>query len=67
MAAKALKPLPSGKVTIFKITNRRGFAALCMRNLTEGRTPDQAFQRMSKAVRRAGYELRGKVPKAKNF
>ncbi|HTL47687.1 MAG TPA: hypothetical protein VL688_06455 [Verrucomicrobiae bacterium] len=65
MATKTLRPLPSGKVTIFKISNRRGFAAVCMRNLTEGRSADQAFQRMAKAVRRAGYELRGKVPKAK--
>ena len=61
--ARVLKPLPSGKVTIFKISNRKGFAAVCLRNLTEGRSPEQAYERMAKAVRRAGFELRGKVPK----
>jgi len=65
MPAKSLKPLPSRKVTIFKIKNRRGFAAVCLLNLTEGSTPAQAYERMVKAVRRAGFELRGSVPRAK--
>jgi hypothetical protein len=34
-----------------------------MRNLTEGRTPVEAFNRMSKAIKRAGFELTGSVPK----
>lgn len=65
MAAKTLKKMSSGKVTLFKIKNRRGFAAVCMKNLTEGRTPVQAFERMAKAVKRSGYALSGNVPKAR--
>ncbi len=65
MPKKKLKRLPSGRVTIFKIKNRRGFAAVCMNNLTEGRTPVQAFYRMVKAVKRAGYDLTGKIPGAR--
>jgi len=61
---KTLKKLKSSKVAIFKIKNRRGYAALCMKNLTEGRTPVQAFYRMAKAVKRWGYRLEGRVPKA---
>ena len=63
MAKKVLRKLPASKVTIFKIKNRRGFAAICMGNLTEGRNPVQAFYRMVKAVKRAGYDLSGKAPK----
>jgi len=62
MAKKALRRLSSTKVTLFKIKNRRGYAALCMKNLTEGNTPVQAFFRMAKAVKRAGFELSGKAP-----
>jgi hypothetical protein len=39
-------------VNIFKIRNRKGFAALCCGNLTEGRTPSMAAARMEKALRR---------------
>ena len=63
--AKTLKPLQASKVTIFKIKNRRGYAAVCMNNLTEGSSPVQAFFRMTKAVKRAGFELRGQAPKPK--
>ena len=31
---------------IFKIRNRKGFAAIFSNNITEGRTPDQAYLRM---------------------
>ena len=65
MATKNLRKLPSNKVSIFKIKNRRGYAALCLNNLTEGRTPLQAFARMVKAVKRAGFALTGSVPKAR--
>ncbi|MFH1825852.1 MAG: hypothetical protein ABH823_00990 [bacterium] len=37
---------------IFKTRNRAGYAALYQNNLTEGRTPDQAFARMQKAAKR---------------
>jgi len=42
----------SKPVTIFKIKNRRGFAALCDRYLTEGKTRQQAYARMEKALKR---------------
>jgi hypothetical protein len=57
MAPKKLRKLSAGKVCLFKIANRRGYAAVCMKNLTEGRSPDQAIARMAKALKRAGYLL----------
>ena len=65
MTSKNLKKLSSKQVNIFKLKNRRGFAALCMKHLTEGRSPFQAFERMVKAVKRSGYQLAGNPPKAK--
>lgn len=64
-AVKKLKKLNARKVSIFKIKNRKGYAALCQQNLTEGRTALQAFARMVKAVKRQGFELSGKAPKPK--
>lgn len=40
------------KVEIFKIRNRIGFAAVCFEHLTEGATPQEAYERMVKALRR---------------
>ena len=42
------------KVKLFKIGNRKGYACIFANNLTEGRTPLQAYQRMVKALRRCG-------------
>jgi len=39
-------------VKVFKIRNRKGYAALCGGNLTEGSTPRLACARMEKALRR---------------
>ena len=41
------------KVEIFKIKNRSGFAAVCCQHLTEGETPQEAYERMVKALRRS--------------
>ena len=41
------------KVEIFKIKNRSGFAAVCCQHLTEGATPQEAYARMVKALRRS--------------
>lgn len=41
------------KVQIFKIKNRRGYAAVCFEHLTEGKTPQEAYERMAKALRRS--------------
>ncbi len=40
------------QVKIFKIKNRKGYAALCDNHLTEGRTTQQAYDRMTKALKR---------------
>jgi len=42
----------SREVSVFKIKNRKGYAALCSGCLTEGKTVEQAYERMVKAVRR---------------
>ena len=65
MAFKNLKKISGKQVCILKLKNRRGFAALCMSHLTEGRSPLQAFERMVKAVKRSGYQLSGNPPRAK--
>lgn len=41
------------KVQIFKIKNRKGFAAVCFDHLTEGKTEQEAYERMVKALRRS--------------
>lgn len=58
MATKTLRTLSRRQVKTFKIKNRKGFAAICFNNLTEGRTYEQAIQRMAKAVKRLGYALK---------
>jgi hypothetical protein len=40
------------KVVIFKIKNRSGYAAVCCEHLTEGKTQQEACDRMVKALRR---------------
>jgi len=37
---------------IFKMRNRRGYAAMCNDCLTEGATKNEAYDRMVKAIRR---------------
>jgi hypothetical protein len=41
------------KVQIFKIRNRKGFAAICFDHLTEGASAHEAYERMVKALRRS--------------
>lgn len=45
-------------VRLFKIRNRKGFAALCCDHLTEGKTKEEACARMAKAVRRTSRRKR---------
>ena len=54
-----LKKLSSGKVTVLKLKNRKGYAAICFNNLTEGRTAQQAYNRLYHPLKRMGYELAG--------
>ncbi|MBA4388724.1 MAG: hypothetical protein C0404_12135 [Verrucomicrobia bacterium] len=54
---KVLKKMSVREVWVFKIANRRGYAAIARKNLTEGRSVAQAYSRLAKAIRRTGYEL----------
>ena len=55
--AKPLKKLSTKDVSFFKIANRKGYATIAKKNLTEGRTIFQAYDRLVKACKRNGYEL----------
>ncbi len=57
MKHKKLKKIGTGKVTVFKIKNRRGYAAICFGNLTEGKTAAQACARLKHPLRRMGFDL----------
>lgn len=52
-----MKKINPKKVRMFKIRNRKGYAAICMNNLTEGATVTQAYDRMIKALKRNKIEL----------
>ena len=45
------------KVKIFRIKNRKGYAAICLNHLTEGKTIIQVYQRMIKALKRSKIVL----------
>ena len=55
-----IKSIGDQRVEIFKMKNRRGFAAVCESHLTEGDTAEQAFDRMVKALDRTA-RLGGKA------
>ena len=40
------------KMKVFKMMNRKGYAAICCSHLTEGKTRTQAIDRMEKALKR---------------
>jgi len=44
------------KVEIFKIKNRKGYAAVCCEHLTEGSSAREAYARMAKALRRSNNQ-----------
>lgn len=46
------------QVKMFKIRNRKGYAAVCAGHLTEGKTPNEAFARMAKALGRTTGKIR---------
>jgi hypothetical protein len=54
---RILRKLSVREVKFFRIANRKGYAAIVRNHLTEGRTVFQAYSRMVKAVKRAGFEL----------
>jgi len=55
---KVLKKVLMSEVKTFKIKNRRGYAAICKDNLTEGASVSQALERMDKALKRLGLTIR---------
>ena len=40
------------KITVFKIKNRSGYAAVCSEHLTEGKNKEEVLARMLKALKR---------------
>jgi len=55
------------KIKIFKIKNRKGYGAICLNNLTEGKTTYQVYARMLKALRRSGIEISRKPTNLKHL
>ena len=55
------------KIKIFKLKNRKGYAALCRDHLTEGRTIHQVYDRMLKALKRNKIEVKGQPANLKGL
>lgn len=47
------------KIKIFRIQNRKGYAAICLDHLTEGKTLYEVYGRMLKALKRNRIEVKG--------
>ena len=67
MAKANLKKISVNKIRIFKIKNRKGYAAVCLNNLTEGRTTYQVYDRMLKALKRKGMAIKSKPTNLKRL
>ena len=57
MRSKPLKKISARQVKVFKVKNRRSYAAICLDNLCEGSSPKQAVRRLYHPLRRMGYQL----------
>jgi hypothetical protein len=57
MKVRALRKVAASQIMVFRIRNRKGYAAICLGNLTEGRSPAQAVSRLKHPLRRMGYAL----------
>ncbi len=44
--------MAKNKIAVFKIKNRKGYAAICQNHLTEGQNQQEALIRMAKALKR---------------
>jgi len=44
--------MAQNKISVFKIKNRSGYAAICKEHLTEGKSKAEALARMDKALKR---------------
>ena len=67
MGKAALKKISVSKIRIFKIKNRKGYAAVCLNNLTEGKTTYQVYDRMLKALKRKGIGIKSKPANLKRL
>jgi len=63
----SLKEIAVNKIRIFKIGNRKGYAAICLNNLTEGKTLYQVYERMLKALKRKGIGVKNKPTNLKKL
>jgi hypothetical protein len=59
--------ISASKIKIFKIKNRKGYAALCLNHLTEGQTLPRVYDRMEKALRRSGINIARQPANLKNL
>ena len=57
MANLKLKKMPRSRVQLIRLRNRKGFAAICLNNLTEGATAALAINRLKHPLKRMGFEL----------
>ena len=57
MRSRTLRTIIASQIKVFRIRNRRGYAAVCLENLTEGRTAPQAVSRLKHPLWRLGYAL----------
>lgn len=55
------------RIKIFKIKNRRGYAAIYANHLTEGKTMLESYDRMLKALRRNGITIKNKITDIKKL
>lgn len=55
------------KAKIFKLKNRKGYACICLNHLTEGRTVVQAYDRMTKALKRNKIAFKSAPKNIKNL
>ncbi|MFP4473325.1 MAG: hypothetical protein ACLFPX_05565 [Candidatus Omnitrophota bacterium] len=56
--AMTTRRIGKNTVKVFKVKNRRGYAALCADHLTEGDTPAQTLDRMQKALARTARKTK---------
>ena len=57
MGKSKLKKIGKNRVQVIKLRNRKGYAAICFNNLTEGATPAQAITRLKNPLKRMGFEI----------
>lgn len=64
MKQRALRSISASQIKVFRIRNRRGWAAVCLDNLTEGKSAAEAVGRLKHPLRRMGYALPERLSRA---